>query len=226
MKGNTYKRCGCAGAEGARLDQACPRLRIRSHGTWYYTLELPPAFDGTRRRQRRGGFANQREAGAALTKVIDRLQRRVPMDAGRQSLAAYLDSWLAGKLNLRTTTRRCYRQHIDQYLIPGLGSWRLEDLTTEAVERCYADIRAGNPQRHRPVNPTTLRRIHATLMSALNTATKRRLITSNPAAFVELESVGKPRAVVLDRREGDGLASWRPAPRRGRVDPAADRSVP
>jgi integrase len=206
MKGTTYKRCGCRDQGGRRMNQSCPKLRSRNHGAWYYTIDLPPGTDGERRRRRCGGFATQRDAETALALVVERLQRRVPMNAGRQTVAEYLELWLAGKLKLRVTTRRCYRQHLEQYLIPALGSWRLEDLTTEAVERCYADIRAGNTQRRRPVNPTTLRRIHATLMSALNTAVKRRLIPINPAAFVELESAGRPRAVVWTDEK---VAAWR-----------------
>lgn len=42
----------------------------------------------------------------------------------------------------------------------------------------------------------TIHRVHATLMSALNSAVKRKLIPANPAAHVEVPSGRRPKAVV------------------------------
>jgi integrase len=48
----------------------------------------------------------------------------------------------------------------------------------------YANITVG--LRGRPLSPSTIRRIHDVLRSALNTAVKRRLIPYNPAEHIEL----------------------------------------
>ena len=48
----------------------------------------------------------------------------------------------------------------------------------------YASITVG--RRGRPLSPSTIRRIHGVLRSALNTAVKRRLIPYNPAEHIEL----------------------------------------
>jgi len=195
VKGSTYKRCGCTDDAGKPLGADCPKLSGRSHGTWYYQAELV-AGPGGRRRQRQGGFTSQRDAQAALVDLLDRVQKRTHVDAGRQTVGGYLDDWLAGKARLRASTRRTYAEHIRLYLTPALGHLRLDQLDAVDIERMYTAIRglgtgtgrAPSPemkamlaarQRSQPARPLTtarLRRIHTTLMSALNTAVKRRLL--------------------------------------------------
>ena len=93
MKGSTYKRCGCTDAAGKPLGADCPKLSGRSHGSWYYYAELATG-PGGRRRQRQGGFHSQRDAQAALVDLLDRVQKRTHVDAGRQTVGDYLDDSL------------------------------------------------------------------------------------------------------------------------------------
>lgn len=51
-----------------------------------------------------------------------------------------------------------------------------------------------------------IKRVHATLMSALNTAVKRQLITYNPVKHVEVRQGRRPRAVVWTDEQ---IASWK-----------------
>ncbi len=141
MKGSTYKRCGCADAGGGPLGTNCPRLRGKNHGSWYYYAELSAIAGGARRRERQGGFATQREAQAALIDLLDRVQKRTHVDTGKLTVAEYLDQWMAGKVSLRSSTRRSYTEHIRLYLAPGLGQHRLANLTTADVEELYAALR-------------------------------------------------------------------------------------
>jgi hypothetical protein len=141
VKGSTFKRCGCADASGKPLGDACPRLKSRTHGSWYYAVDLPMRPGERRRYRRKGGFATRREAEAALTDVLDRVQKRTHLDAGSQTTANYLEQWLAGKAKLRSSTRRSYAAHVALYLVPGLGHLRLVDLSVEDVEQLYAAMR-------------------------------------------------------------------------------------
>ena len=249
VKGSTFKRCGCVDAVGKPLGAGCPRLRGKNHGTWYFQAELVAGRDGARRRKRQGGFATQREAQAALVDLLDRVQKRTHVDAGKQSVGEYLDLWLAGKVGLRSSTRRSYEEHLRLYLKPGLAHHRLADLDATAIEDLYAALRQLGGNDGGKQSPTlarilecrtspatvlsaaTIRRVHATLMSALNAAAKRRLIAFNPAAFVELQSGRRPKAVVwtdarvtLWRRTGERpkVAVWTPVQTGGFLDHARD----
>ncbi len=221
MQGHTFKRCPCGtvrDANGRRIN--CPKR----HGTWYYALELPRGADGKRRQVKIGGFPSEREARDALAEAKKMARTGTSIEHARQLVGEYLEQWLAGKVALRDTTRRSYRHAIDLYLAPGLGHLRLSDLTSLDVEALFAAMRDlgadADPARgsiaarliaarkappRKPLSETTIRRVHAALRSALNSAVKRHLIAYNPALHVELPSARRPRAVVWTE---DEVRAW------------------
>jgi integrase len=77
-----------------------------------------------------------------------------------------------------------YTEFTTNYLVPHLGQIRLLELRAHHLDRMYANITVG--LRGRSLSPSTIRRIHGVLRSALNTAVKRRLIPYNPAEHIEL----------------------------------------
>lgn len=109
------------------------------------------------------------------------------------TVGEYLEGWLWGKQSLRPSTHASYETHVRRYLIPHLGSMPLVALSPQHVERMYRSIAMTGGGRGRPLSVSTLHRIHATLMSALNTAARRGLIDRNPAATVELPRTPRAR---------------------------------
>ena len=101
------------------------------------------------------------------------------------TVGRYLDDWLTGKHALKPKTVAGYRDAINLYLVPDLGHIPLLELRAHHLDRLYESIRIG--KRGRPLSPSSIRRVHAALRSALNSAVKRRLIPYNPALHVELE---------------------------------------
>ena len=187
-RGHVYSYCGCRSPEsGKQLGDACPERGRRGHLRHGFRLDLPIGSDGKRRQVRTGGFARKSDAQRALTDALARLDRGTYVEVGRQTVRDYLDDWLAGKARLRPTTARSYEAHLRLYLIPHLGHLRLTDLRTSDVERMYRAVRA-----ERRLSAATVRRVHATLLSALNTAVRRHLIAVNVAAHVELPSATPP----------------------------------
>jgi len=89
------------------------------------------------------------------------------------------------KRKLRPSTRRAYESHIRVYLVPTIGHLRQSALRADHLDAMYETVRSGGLRK--PPSAATVRRLHATLHSALATAYKRRLITHNPAGQVELE---------------------------------------
>ncbi len=186
-RGHVYAYCGCRDPEtGKQLGDACPERARRGHLRHGYRIDLPIGADGKRRQSRTGGFATKRDAQRALTDALGRLDRGTYVEVGRQTVGDYLEGWLAGKARLRATTARSYEAHIRLYLRPHLGQLRLTDLRTTDVERMYAKIGA-----ERALSAATVRRVHATLLSALNTAVRRHLIAVNVAAHVELPAASR-----------------------------------
>ena len=115
------------------------------------------------------------------------------------TVGEYLETWLSGKHALKPSTQHHYRDALRLYLIPHLGHIRLLDLRAHHLDRFYAAITIG--KRGRPLSPSSIRRVHAALRSALNTAVKRRLIPYNPAEHVELapENPKRPKPWTLEQ---------------------------
>ncbi|HHX45975.1 MAG TPA: site-specific integrase [Brevibacterium sp.] len=77
--------------------------------------------------------------------------------------------------------------HIHGHLIPAIGHVALKDLSPGLIEKALSGLR----QEEGGLSAGTVRRIHATLLSALNSAVRRGLVESNPAEQVELPVPGK-----------------------------------
>jgi len=191
MRGSVRKRCSCP----ARRDSRGRLLACtKNHGSWIYTVDLGPGLgaDGkpvVRRQVVKGGFPTRQAAEAALAAVIDQTSRGLTVAVDSQTVATFLRAWLNDKISdgLRPTTAASYTAHLERYFIPRLGHLKLRDLRPQHVETALREIAAA-----RAAKPATLRRIHATLRSALGTAVKRRLIPYNPAVAVTLPSVSRP----------------------------------
>ncbi len=94
-------------------------------------------------------------------------------------------------MGLRATTARSYRMHIDRYLTPHLGHLRLREVSPTDVQDLLTVL--SGPREGVRLSPSSVRRVHATLRSALGTAKRRRLISYNPAADVDLPPASRPR---------------------------------
>ena len=94
-----------------------------------------------------------------------------------ETVGTYLESWLWNKQSLRPPTHAAYETHIRRYLVPVLGQLPLDALQPQHVERMYRNLAATEG---RALSTASLHRVHATLMSALNTAGRRGLIDRNP----------------------------------------------
>lgn len=160
----TYKRCSCRGAlfdeSGRRvldengqpkigyLEKACPKLTQRAHGSWYYSLELPPNPDGSRRpRAKKGGYRTQEDAAEAVTKVWKAAQDGINV-LSKETVEQYLRRWVAKKkLDLAVTTAHEYERDIELYFVPHLGQLQLRHLRAANIQAMYDWIVQDNERR-------------------------------------------------------------------------------
>ncbi|WP_158862013.1 site-specific integrase [Leifsonia sp. AG29] len=208
MSSDIYRRCGCRDAAGklypplpdrASADakaRTCPRLLSDpKHGSWGYAISggVDPAT-GKRVQPRKMGFATkaeaQKERAAALTEVTSGRWK------GHQTTAVgeYLIAWLRDRVDgkRRPSTAAMYRRYVEQDIIPALGRLRLAELRRAQVDKFIRDLeRAGR-------GATTIRRIHATLSSALSTAETLDLVDYNAAAKVALPTVTKAKITMWE----------------------------
>ena len=187
--GFTFKRCPCppvTNETGKAL--ACKR----KHGSWYFAAETH-GTDGKRRQVKRGGFATQADAQAALTAFAEAQNTGAWTDDRSLTVSEFLTDWLAKKVanGLRPTTERSYRWHITGYITPVIGTLRLRDVRPPHVEEVLRLAAVPKEKRKTP-GAATVRRIHATMRSAFASAKRARYIPYNPAVDVELPRVTRP----------------------------------
>jgi hypothetical protein len=186
-----FKRCGCTDADtGRQFASRCPQLAEPGHGSWHYAAQVS-TVGGRKARYRRGGFATREAAAAARQAIIDG-----PADeaaAGAWTVARWLRYWLAqAEPHLRPSTAHGYRDHIDRYLIPGIGGITLADLTSKRLHACFNLLACQRTRNGTPIAASTVDRVRATLRSALNAAVREGLIASNPLAQVRLDKPVRP----------------------------------
>jgi hypothetical protein len=168
--------------------RSCPRAddgNFTPHqckGSWRYTLEYGRDSNGARLQTSKAGYPTRGAAQSALQEVV----RTFMVDVGVHSLTVgeYLETWLAGKHALKPKTMALYRDFTTNYLVPNLGEVRRLELRAHHLDRMYSAIALG--RRGRPLSPSTIRRVHAVLRSALNSAVKRRLLPYSAAEQIEL----------------------------------------
>lgn len=186
MRGSTQKRCSCP----PRRDhtgkiKACPKR----HGSWSYVLDVgKDPVTGRRRQSKQGGFKTQADAERALSDALSRVGSGLHRHDNNLAMTAYLRGWLVDKqVSLRATTRKEYRRHVEVYLVPHLGTTRLRDLRPHQVSEVLRTLIASG------LGVTTVRRVHATLRSALSDAVRAELILSNPATHATAPRHQRPK---------------------------------
>jgi integrase len=185
-RGRVYRRCACRTSDGKQLGARCPRLASTArHGTWTFAVDMP-SLTGKRTTMRRGGYPTRAAATAALTHVLECERAGVWLD-DTQTVADFLTTWLAEKSrHLKPTTAAVYHDYIANDLIPAFGAVRLEKLNHLHIARFIDDqLAAGR-------GPTTVRRLVATLSSALGDAVRQRRLRHNAARYAPLPRPTKP----------------------------------
>ena len=129
----------------------------------------------------------------------DRAPRRLrPAGAGHSitptsTVGDFLEDWLGAQRSLRPSTYASHEAHVRRYLLPYLGNLPLDGLRPAHIERMYRLQAHPDGHGETPLSIASLRQVHATLASALNTAVKRGLVGANPATPVLLPRAPEPR---------------------------------
>jgi hypothetical protein len=214
MRGHTFKRCSCE-----QPDDGSKRTCSKRHGSWYFAHDLPAGPGGRRRQVKQGGFPTEREARRALNDSMAQVARGTWVEQTRMSVGEYLDIWIAGKRRLKASTRRSYCEHIELYLRPVLGHLRLTELRDTDIERLYAAMAQLGPDLPtrrspelaallevrakqgiaRPLSDARIRRVHATLMSALNSAGATQVLVAQPGSAHRARQWTPPAGCGLER---------------------------
>jgi integrase len=154
-----------------------------ARGSWYVIADVAEVGALQRKQVRRRGFASEREAHRALTKLLGEL------DAGsyvqpdlKTTLTEYVtETWLPSLVvrNRRPSTLESYRRNLEVHVLPRLGTRPLVRVTTADLDRLYADLLVG-PGDRRKLAPRTVRYIHTILHGVFGHAVQKGHLAVNP----------------------------------------------
>lgn len=97
----------------------------------------------------------------------------------RKHLQVWVGEWLDFSRNLAPSTVKTYRRDLDRYVLPVLGDYRIDLITTEDIDELLADLLA------RGYAPSSVHRVYRTLRRLLQVAVDRQKIPANPADQVQ-----------------------------------------
>jgi integrase len=103
-------------------------------------------------------------------------------------LTEYAELWLAGR-DLKPRTREGYRQLLDQFILPPLGTVPLGNLTPARVRAWYANLN--------PSTPTRRAHTYSLLRAMLATALADDLVESNPCRVRGAGSAPRKRKITI-----------------------------
>jgi integrase len=155
------------------------------NGRWRWELVLGYVSkpDGTKTRKTKSGTAkNETEAKKALTLARADKERGTLATPDRVTVAEWLTKWLATRAaRVRPNTVIAYEGIIKKYLVPNLGSKRLQALKPVDLHGFYENL-AGEG-----LTGKTIRNIHGVLYGALSDALRLELVFRNVAEVTRPE---------------------------------------
>ncbi|MFJ6445555.1 tyrosine-type recombinase/integrase [Streptomyces hydrogenans] len=139
--------------------------------------------DGTRARKFAYG-KTWAECDAKRRALLDKVDNGVPVPTRSMKLSEWLPYWLDNivKPRRKKTTAAKYEVHVRLYLVPMLGSKRLESLGV-------ADVRRFLAQLEKKTSAATAKESHRVLRTALTAACREELVSRNVATLVEPPTV-------------------------------------
>lgn len=154
---------------------------------WSYVLRVPDPVTGKTKPQWVGGFDSEKSAKLARDKARVLLATDTYVSPIKVTLGEYLTSWIEDvhASQLKPTTLYDYKRVINAYLIPGLGSIKLQDLRPSHIQAFYSDLLTVPNKSGKPLSPRTVEKTGAVLRKALNYAVNTDgVLNGNPAVKV------------------------------------------
>ncbi len=163
---------------------------IATKGNRYYpVIDLGKHPEtGKRRRKWHEGYDRKRDAQQALNDILSQKQSGDYVAPHRTTLSEFLTKWLETRSeSVAETTHANYRHQIESYVIPHLGSRKLQDLSALELSDFYAVLlKSGRTRAPGGLSATSVGNVHRVVSKAMGDAVKWNLLTRNPATYAEV----------------------------------------
>jgi integrase len=163
---------------------------------WYARYRDPSG------QQRTKTFDRKADAEKFLTSVESSKMVGAYVDPARAKLtvAAVANAWIAGKVNLRATTRARYEAALKVHVLPRWGNTPLDRVEHSDVQDWIATMSTAGQ------SGASVRKSYGVLSSILDRAVRDKRLPSNPARGVDLPALNEQRRRYLTAAQVTELA--------------------
>ncbi|GAA4546997.1 tyrosine-type recombinase/integrase [Pseudonocardia xishanensis] len=106
---------------------------------WAFMLQIAPdPLSGKRRQRAKSGFASETDAWDALAEANAQLRADTFVSSSARTVAEFLEEWLATvAMTVKPTTLANYTVYARSYVIPHIGSRRIQEVEPATVSALY-----------------------------------------------------------------------------------------
>lgn len=167
---------------------------------WQVVISLGYDENGKKQRVKKQGFKNKKEAERFVTETLDKKNKgHVTTTESSMLLKDFILKWFNEyrSVNLSINTRNDYNYRINKHIIPILGSYKLNELTTANVQDFYNCLIS-----QKGMKPVSAKKVFDILNSCLKYAKKNKLIYDLPTD-IEKQKIEKPQIQFWTKSEVD-----------------------
>ena len=151
----------------------------RGTSKWRIRYDAPVGVDGVRRQVSETVTGTKSKALSLLREKISSLETGSFVSPTQQTVGQYFQTWLIRHAeNVSPKTVEGYATMIRNYVVPHLGSVKLQTLESSQLSSLYADM------AERGLSSATRAHCHRTIRKALGDAVKQNTLANNPALGV------------------------------------------
>jgi integrase len=166
----------------------------RTPGTWRLRIEGGRGTDGRRQFSYETIRGAKEDAERRRFEILHAHEEGTWAKPDKILFGAFLDRWVEQRRALgvicRTTAEK-QEQMLRWYIKPALGGKRLQAVTGSEIQSIYTDLLTKPTRLREHLNPSVVRLLHQTLVTAFKGARKAKLIKTNPMEEVTPPPLGR-----------------------------------
>lgn len=148
--------------------------------TWTYVVDIGKDHTGKRKQKFKGGFKTKKEAEKACAELITQIENEQYIEPSKIRLKDFILEFMEEheKQTIRPTTYRTQINIIRKHIIPNLGHYELQKLTSMIIQKFY------NQKAKEGYSGSYIKLMHAILCKTLRTAHEWEVVNKNVTTLV------------------------------------------
>jgi len=182
-------------------------VRERSPGNWAIVIDLYDDAGKRRRKWHTFHTTSKRKAEEECARLITAMKNGTYIEATKQTVAEFLDEWLAFiKPSVAPKTHERYSEILQKGVAPLIGDVTLAKLKTDRIDAAFSKaLSTGRRDGKGGLSPRTVHHMRRVLIKALNQAVTWDRLVKNPALATTAPKVERKQMLAYDAAQTAAL---------------------